>query len=721
MDWTAEFAEPVQMSHIKDRADLEQLEKTFKAVSKSPQDCGHRVALSRFGHLELLKIDPTAYRNRLTTAQAFLDAFYDGSLTKPTGVSKHFELMADPIEGKDWSAHVFPSSNVAFFGLNSCHLNDTYWHGAHFNPEALANVTSRVASLKRLHKDMQFVAVWHHGFVSERGRPDRLTLEDIGDLLNAGFVAGFHGHTHKADQQIVDLLRTRIAIISTGSLGAGASERPGAVGNQFSIVTLKPGRIRSDVFSLDDQNKQYSGGHHRSFSISPRDRIRISEVAVATHERTWTVREDGISQVSVKLTTVRTDDRVVLAQLCPPFCNTLFDKQAVVDRGYLPVSETVMADGKIRYTVSPPATSYDDLSWQYSVSNAIALTQADLSIVPNRPSLFPNLPQRFETRGHTVKMETERLILRIVLPSPYSAVEKVGVQVEKQITVADEIHWERVPSEERRCTIETTKEVLELAVSYPVVGYRYSIIYIPPTVGEPLRRAVLQLGGRLIEQCRLRVRSDANRSLSSALQSAVRDVFSGVFSDVVPENGAAELLLGEEDGWIAHVWDHRDRTLYPIFGQFSPRAWGRTFRAGNGVAGHAFRFAKAAFWYLGDEGIGSCVYEQAVRTNCEWILAIPIQVKPQGAAIAVVSFSGTASAHPLNRRLFSLVQHLSAKSDGEPGLSSKDQDDLDSLATQLNVSFWQLLEKGAWLQPADRRYAREIVSAFAPTLSNPSN
>ena len=661
VDWSKQFAMPVGMSNIKSRADLEALEKTFKAVNKSPQDCGHRVALSQFGHLELLKINQASYSSRLNTVQDFLNTFYGDALKKdPDDLLRHFDLVADPINGADWSAHVFPESNVAFFGLNSCHLNDTYWQGAHFNPEAVANVTAHVARLKRTYKDMQFVAVWHHGFVSDRGRPDRLTLEDIGELLNAGFIAGMHGHTHKADQQIVDLLRTRIAIISTGSLGAGAPERPGAVGNQFTIATLKPGRIRAEVFSLDDQNKQYSSGQSTSFSIAPREKTRSANIAVGHHERTWTIREDGIAQVSVKLSDVRTDDRVVLAVLSPPFCNTLFDKQAAVDRGYLSAEETTLSDGRVRYTVLAPATSYEELSWQYSVSNCVALTQPDLSILSNRRTLFPNLPPRHETRGHTVRMETERLVLRLVLPEQYSDVGKLGVLVETHIISEDENRWERIPAEERRCEREKKGNCLELRVAHPLTGCRYSIIYIPPAIGQSIQRPARQLAGRLIEQCRLRVPHDSDRSLSTALKVAVKEVFAEVFPDI-PAGAASDLLLGEEDGWIAHVWDQRDRTLYPIFGQFSPRAWAKTFRAGNGVAGHAFRFARAASWHIGDDGVGSCIYEHAVRANCEWILAIPIHVTLNGPAIAVVSFSGTASPHPLNRRLYALVQHVSAK------------------------------------------------------------
>jgi hypothetical protein len=718
VSWNHDVASPVQITREfnlgSGHAELERVVRSLKA---SPQGCGYRMAVSRYGHAELLKLaDPAMYARRFEEVQGFLARFYEGQLSDAP--NKPFNLLADPELGDDWSAHVFPDSNVAFFGFNSCHLNDAYWHGAHLNPSAVAKANQHRRQLKADYPEMEMVAVWHHGFVSERGRPDRLTLEDVGQLLSAGFRVGFHGHTHLADEKVVDLLRHRFAVISTGSLGAGKKERPGAVGNQFSVVRILPNQVQVQRFS--------SAEHHRMYESSPVSRFPLSQVAesrpdvplnrVSEHERVWTVGDNGVAHVAVSLYEVHTSSPLPLAVLSPPFCNAISEK-ASLESGMVDVERRALPDGRVRYSLSRAGT-YNRVAWEYVVSNCIALTKAELSILPNRATIFPNLPGGRELRSHTVRFETGNLKLRISLPKGCPIADARPV-VERQLEVDQEEHWERQPAEEKRCsvTLELNGTEASLVVQNPTIGLRYGISFVPVREGDEIPAGARMIASRILDCCRKQVGSFEQKS-------GLSGIFTGMFMKLlrqVPELGVKEsdgpLLLDGKDSWCAFLWNSDHRQLQPVFGQFAPRSWARSFHAGNGVAGHAFRFSDEAGWLEGGDGTrASCIFERPSPTSSkyDWILSLPLLVGREGPSIGVVSFGGTDSAHPAGRALRDLVNEMQRTGGRKEASSSEQYKLLDNLGSAVNTAFWGLVKDegqltAKWFTPYDRTCAEKIL------------
>ena len=141
-------------------------------------------------------------------------------------------------------------------------------------------------------------------------------------------------------------------------------------------------------------------------------------------------------------------DQLVLALLSPPYCSASYDPHAV-DSGNLQVDNKRLRDGRVRCAVSRPEAKFDRLSWSYRASNCVALTLAELGLLPDRRTIFPNLPPHHETRCHTIRFECDLLTLRMVLPQGFAISAKAIPIVERQIDRADEAHWERVQSEER--------------------------------------------------------------------------------------------------------------------------------------------------------------------------------------------------------------------------------------------------------------------------------
>ena len=124
---------------------------------------------------------------------------------------------------------------------------------------------------------------------SHRSRPDRLTFENLTALVTSGVKVGFHGHVHKSHAQLHRFITDDFALVSTGTLGAAADDRPDAVANQFSIVDLHRNRLRvaAHIFYLADA-KQLVGAGVDALAHSVRDQPVDRELIDSMKKhRTW--------------------------------------------------------------------------------------------------------------------------------------------------------------------------------------------------------------------------------------------------------------------------------------------------------------------------------------------------------------------------------------------------------------------------------------------------
>ena len=145
---------------------------------------------------------------------------------------------------------MFPELHVALLGFNSCYRNDRYWHGAQIHEDAITEARDHVDRFDNARNFLR-IGVWHHGMESHRSRPDRLTFENLTALVTSGIKVGFHGHVHKSHTQLPRFITDDFALVSTGTLGAAADDRPDAIANQFSIVDLHRNRLRVDVYESE--------------------------------------------------------------------------------------------------------------------------------------------------------------------------------------------------------------------------------------------------------------------------------------------------------------------------------------------------------------------------------------------------------------------------------------------------------------------------------------
>ena len=702
--WSAPGAyEPMSLPATKH----EEIQKHLKELREAPEEASSRINIGNHGHLELYRVDlaSSEYRGRFANVQTFFDGFYQNSLQRQG--CKPFGLHSN---ADDWSSHFFAGERVVFVGLSSCYRNDKYWHGASFNPKSIAAARDHLRNLRRDTADLLVVAVWHHGFSSSAGRPDRLMPSELGCLFNLGVSVGFHGHTHQEDLSQHTFLRGKLAVVATGSLGAGDADRPAAARNQFSIIDLFPSRLQ-----IRRINRGHTSINTHVYDEGKVERIEIPrgpEVVEADspwiqrHSRTWLINDDGTASVTVEMEGIQTTRPIALALVNPPYCTVKGNDFAKTATKPISVASTTLRDGRTRFTLTENCTS-TNLQWRYLISNAFALTQEELALVPDRKPDFPNIDVATQdVRSHTVRYDCDELIIRVEIPPHLFG--SWSVQVESPTPDGSDTPWELEPSEAGRCSLEqvtpegspgiedrgatSSRAHAQLTVRAPTVGYRYSLVSTrPKSEGtSPLDNETKSLLRRLHDLTRQNHPDSATLPATLATNCA----------------RALAQSLGLDEGaafgnWVAFLWNHASRCLVPAFGRFPPRSWSVEFPGGHGVAGHCFRHAQCVAWSR-SSGIDQLIYQDRERgDNYESLVAVPIRAATK-TAVGVISIARTTSDRTtVDQKIHDLA-------------ASTDASEFSRVTTAAHAAFWETLANSQDLADGLRKKARSIADLAFP-------
>lgn len=679
---------------------------------------------------------------RVKDVQHFLDEFYDGALT---GQNKPFSLL-EPCGYGDWSAHVFPANGVAFYGFSSCHCNGEHRRGSRISPDAVN--AARIHAEKHA-KQLLRIAVWHHGFSGEPGRPDHLTLRDIEVVRSGGFEIGFHGHSHNADFVAADLLNDRFVLVSTGSLGAKKTEREETSGNHFSIVELYPTRLSIEVWEKDDQ-QSYRPNDRRYRKIGLRGRTPQAKERASWSERnsrTMIVTPSGIAETHVTLERVRATGPITIAVIEPPPVNWRI--HAATDGfGDVDHQERKLHDRRCKVTLSTgPAAGTDGLreyarlNWSYTASNYIVVNQAELALLDRPQPWYPQVKQYalaeewpaaegWAACSHQLRFDCDELVLRLRFVPELSGVTQPAVAIEDarplverfQDHGASERPWERVEAEEKRCVLKKEEHEATLTVLAPVVGCRYSIAYLPRDRGKPHGDQARILAEHLLSRCR-KEQTEGDLPLVADLVRAISDCPRPLFppTSVPPSKDPqpSPRLLSAQGTWVGCIWDFTARRLFPAFGELSPESWATRFAAGAGVAGHSFRFCSFAAYHRTIENDKSVIYQDTPEPydshspEYQWVCCFPIRLAPEGPAIGVVWFASAEKRprNPIEIGLDSFVRQIVTP--GPDNEAVRQRDELDS---RINVAFWTVLADGGHFPEQDgyRRFARKVLDRLRP-------
>lgn len=671
-----------------------------ESVKKDPHRSNYRVQVTDVGTLQLWEINQHEYPKRFANVQGFLDRFYDSSLaTKP---SKKL-MLSTP--GEDWSCHAFLDQGIVFIGLSSCHRNDKHWHGAGFDPRAIEAASRHVRELRNQRSNLLVVAVWHHGFASDSARPDRLALGDVGRLYNMGARLGLHGHTHLADVRHHELLDGALRILATGSLSAGRDGLPDRTPNQFSILELGPGatHVRVETLRLN-YHWQYEAMPATTYTLtaapSPRRPGAAPPSSCGLHRRVCKINADGVKHVAVEMQDLLPFGRLQLALLVPPYGSSSARDPLLFGNEPQELVDKLLPGGKHRYAVDLKS-KVGDLSWQYDVSNTVALTQEELLLLPSRAETYPNILPHEDACAFVPTFGCERLELEAQFERapPF---QSARVLVERRADHGSASEWEVDEDETARAasTFTDTRtvashNVMALTVERPLVDHRYSLVFAPGSDGRAYPTEAKFLAKDVLAACRGEP-FEASK-LRADLTLAVGDALS-------------QQLGGDIGDWVAHLWHADDRILLAAFGQFPSLGWGSYFEAGSGIAGHAFRHSAVVGWCNDVPGFTQTVYRKSRHLpghrapDSQWVLCLPLRVGVRGPAIGVVGLARAQSKTAAEKCCEEYVRSLADQPQGSA--------ELMEVVGAVTLTFWAALTTSQALTPKQRAYAQARLEEF---------
>jgi 3',5'-cyclic AMP phosphodiesterase CpdA len=723
VDWRLKFPEwDAWRCNVED--DL--LTEEWRHLARAPELSRLRVEIghgsAKFFDIGVAKAPGVApyYLDRFRNVQDLFDRLYG----EPLPGNKRFNLLTD---GDDWSLHTFDDERVAFFGLNSCSRNDKLWAGASFSRAALVQVAQEARGLmERWGADALLVAVWHHGIESEKGRPDRLDLRDIAALHNAGIRVVFHGHVHQDVSRIVRLLDRSMVLVSTGSIGACAEDRPECIRNQFGVVDLNPAYVSVQRYERDPTGI-YAATLSELFHLyqSTSTARPQANSLVDRQSRTWNISADGIARISVTFEHVRNPEGLLLAIAGAPYGNVLGDRHATVDGERVAVRGNLVEDGRTSFELSDCAKrECGRIDWSFTMSNIAAFTEADLNdfgLAPSkrRPAMFPNCPPGYDQVSTRVLVPSGELVLALQLDEGAGNVVEASAMVEQEHGTDGVTRWTVDNLASKRCAISRrgVRSVV-LTCKYPEVGQRYSLIYRADATGWRLPSQASSLSRLLLD---IALRSPPRPDQYDVVGGMTRGVQNAIWlclSDGEMPFSSPSTFLGRGTDWIGLLWDHERKRLYPAFGEFVRHDWSVSFAAGETARGHAFRFAHVSGWHpqVSRSRILAPPPNQSRRERDRkfedsWNLSVPLRVGPLGPAIGVVSLHGSVPIEP--ERRFERELELLAERCGDEDRTQEEADLLSGFERAVNLGFWNsLTELGTFLGKPEIKFARKVAAEF---------
>ena len=220
--------------------------------------------------------DSELYERRLESFWRFFERFYEGVSGLTT--------VQNPLDVRLFS---LCDDRIGVAAYNSCHGNDCFaFHGM-----------IRQGSIARSDLDLNDsgkaydlrMAVWHHSIEGSPYRTDYMDVNVVRGMIGRGFRLGLHGHQHKAQATAQEIRlpdQERMAIVSAGSLCAGADDLPVGTHRQYNVLEIAGdfGSVRTHVRAMSVANL---------FS-----RAQLSEFGGASYfDLSWTSPRNAVGEI----------------------------------------------------------------------------------------------------------------------------------------------------------------------------------------------------------------------------------------------------------------------------------------------------------------------------------------------------------------------------------------------------------------------------------------
>lgn len=200
--------------------------------------------------------DPGLYARRLEAFWTFFERFY-------AGVPGLMKVKA----GADANLFALCDDRIGVAAYNSCHGNDCFAYHGMIRKEAIARSHLELDDTG-IPFDLR-LAVWHHSIEGPPYRTDYMDVDIVRGMIGRGLRLGLYGHQHKtqiAPHQVWLPDQERMAVVSAGSLCAGAHELPTGVHRQYNVLEIAPDfqSVRVHVRAMAVANL-FSRGHLMDF------------------------------------------------------------------------------------------------------------------------------------------------------------------------------------------------------------------------------------------------------------------------------------------------------------------------------------------------------------------------------------------------------------------------------------------------------------------------
>lgn len=167
------------------------------------------------------------YNRRMDAFWDFFEAFY-----------MNIPRLLRVARGQPSNLYSLWDGRLGIAAFDSCHGNDCFaFHGS-IPREVVARAQLDLLDVGGFGLLM---SVWHHNVEGPPHRTDYMDIDIVRGMIGRGFRLGLYGHQHRPDampMQIQLADRETMALISAGSLCAGASELPTGAMRGYNIIEI---------------------------------------------------------------------------------------------------------------------------------------------------------------------------------------------------------------------------------------------------------------------------------------------------------------------------------------------------------------------------------------------------------------------------------------------------------------------------------------------------
>jgi hypothetical protein len=169
------------------------------------------------------------YNQRMDAYWQFFDKFYEGVPRRLPAIGA----------GQAVNLYSLCDDRIGLAAFNSCHGNDCFaFHGSiPREVVAQAHLALTDASCFEL-----LIAVWHHNIEGTPNQTDYMDVDIVRGMIGRGFRLGLYGHQHRTEAAPVQINlsnRETMAVVSAGSLCAGARELPLGAQRGYNIIEIQ--------------------------------------------------------------------------------------------------------------------------------------------------------------------------------------------------------------------------------------------------------------------------------------------------------------------------------------------------------------------------------------------------------------------------------------------------------------------------------------------------